>query len=240
MPIPRFTNERCLILSDGGLESAVVAAIAAEQSSRTDTEQAVVLASWWGSGTDLDLVLPSIDRAVSHQAEMYGLSLIPDQTGYPPEQSDELMQSTAGSMQTQLLLQSAAIAARAGIRKVIWPIRIGSAQQDFDPTDIELLARTIDRTVLAGRIASLDSSEAEEEVEISIETPLIDFSNAQLADLAGDLTVSLEACWWYHDRQVLPRAHAEFEYWTKLPVLQSALQGRTVEIKSAQPSDLLS
>ncbi len=248
MPIPRFFNERCLILSDGGLESAVVAAIAAEHTGRTDAEPSMVLASWWGAVTDLDLVLPSIDRAVSKQSEMYGQQLIAEMTGYPPEQSEDAQTATPGSMQTLLLLQAAACAASAGIRKIIWPIRIGGALHDFDPaTDIDALATTIDRAVLAGRLATLDAGasggldgDAEEMAhEMTIETPLIDFSNAQLADLAGDLSVSLDSCWWFHDRQVLASAEIEYQYWTKLSVLQSQAHGAAIEIKSATADELL-
>ena len=229
MPIPRLSNERCLILSDGGLESAVVAAIAAEQTSRADTEPPIVMPGWWGALTDLDLVLPSIDRAVARQADIFGLSMVTDQTAYPPEQSVDAMTLTDGAMHSQMLMQAANYALSLGIRRVIWPTRVGSSLVDFDPTrDLERLASAIDRSVLIGRLATLDAGGegADAELrELVIETPVVDFTNAQLADLAGDLSVPLGGCWWFHDRQVLPSAHAEFAYWSGLPVLGSRTSG---------------
>ncbi len=235
MPIPRISQERCLILSDGGLESAVVAAIAAEQTVRGGAEPSVVLASWWGGATDLDLLLPSVDRAVSRQAEIYGLGQIPDQTGYPPEDQDSFTQENSSAKHTQLILQGAYIAASLGIRRVVWPIRVGSVQRDFDPNaDLDLVGSTIDRGVLAGRLATLDvqSDTRDEQLEISIEMPLVDFSNIQLADLAGDLSVSLSSCWWSHDRQVTPSAQGEYEYWSKRSVLGQGSAGASYEVKS--------
>lgn len=242
MPTPRFSSERCLILSDGGLESAVVAAIAAEQTTRADTEPPLVIPAWWGAPADLDLLLPSIDRAVARQAELFGLALLTDQTAYPPELSEEQAVNQA-SMQSQMLLQSSAYASELGIRRLIWPARIGNASIDFDPArDLDRLASTIDRSVLIGRLATLDAPNAGDEAELRevvIETPVVDFSNAQLADLAGDLSVPLDSCWWFHDRQVLPTAQSEYAFWSALPVLGSRSSGSSVEIKSARIDDLI-
>ncbi|MCA9303829.1 MAG: hypothetical protein KC996_06875 [Phycisphaerales bacterium] len=243
MPTPRLTSERCLILSDGGLESAVVAAIAAEQTARADTEPPVVMAAWWGSLTDLDLVLPSIDRAVARQADMFGLAMLTDQTGYPPEQSEDALALSEGAQHSQMLLQAAGYANAIGIRRIVWPVRIGSALRDFEQArDLEQLANTIDRSVLAGRLATLDAGggQADTELrEVLIETPVVDFSNIQLADLAGDLSVPLDGCWWFQDRQILPSAHAEYKYWAALPVLNARSSAGAVEIKSARVDDLI-
>lgn len=242
MPTPRFSTERCLILSDGGLESAVVAAIAAEQTTRADTEPPLVMPAWWGAPADLDLLLPSIDRAVARQAELFGLAMLTDQTAYPPEMSEE-HSANEGSQQSQMLLQSAAYASELGIRRLIWPARIGTASFDFDPArDLDRLASTIDRSVLIGRLATLDAGVAgndEELREVVIETPVVDFTNAQLADLAGDLSVPLDGCWWFHDRQVLPAAQAEYAFWSGLPVLGSRTSASSVEVKSARIDDLI-
>jgi len=243
MPTPRLTNERCLILSDGGLESAVVAAIAAEQTARADTEPPVVMAAWWGSLADLDLVLPSIDRAVARQADLFGLAMVTDQTAYPPEQSPDSSAMTDGAMHSQMLLQAANYASGFDIRRVIWPVRVASSSHDFEPArDLEKLAATIDRSVLAGRLATLDAGGGTGDAELReviIETPLVDFTNAQLADLAGDLSVPLDGCWWFHDRQILPAAHAEYTYWSGLPVLRSRSGSSSIEVKSARIDDLI-
>ncbi|MBL4591089.1 MAG: hypothetical protein JKY96_03930, partial [Phycisphaerales bacterium] len=149
---------------------------------------------------------------------------------------------SSGSQQTQLLLQGAASAASLGIRRVIWPIRVGSVQRDFEPgADLDTLAAMIDRAVLAGRLASLDArvGSGDEPIEMTIETPLVDFSNAQLADLAGDLSVSLDACWWAHDRRVVPSAQVEYDYWSKLSVLQRAASGASFEVKSLNADSVL-
>lgn len=98
----------------------------------------------------------------------------------------------AGALdEARLLLDAAESAVRRGLRSVILPAALGEA-------DLDDIAATVDRCSLATALASLrprskaDSAGADRPIVIS--APLVDLTDAQVAELVLDLSLPLEAC----------------------------------------------
>ena len=234
MIVPRFTQERCVILSDGGVESLLACAMANEQQQLSGADSiaaSVLLPGWWEWTNEIDLMISAVDPAVVRQAGVYGLDIFPNQSVYPPDDERLLAECSIGSIQSRILLEAAQVALRAGIRKVIWPVRLARPESDQSVDQlVDQIGQTIDRAILASRLASLDASDGTA-VDVIIETPFVDLSDDQMADLAGDLAIPLETCWW-HNGRTLPNAQERFEYWSKM-ILRSPSQ---IESKPRQQS----
>jgi hypothetical protein len=215
MIVPRFTQDRCVILSDGGVESLLACAMASEQQQLSGNDASILLPGWWEWTEEIDLMISAVDPAIVRQAAVYGLDIFPQQSVYPPDDPHALGESSIGSIQSRILLEAAQIAIRSGIRKVVWPVRImrpenASVIEGF----VDQIAMAIDRGLLASRLASLDATQ-DTAVDVVIETPFVDLSNDQMLDLAGDLAIPLETCWWYNAR-TLPNAQERFGYWSRM------------------------
>ncbi|MDX2132529.1 MAG: hypothetical protein SFY69_10815 [Planctomycetota bacterium] len=172
-------SERRLILSDGGLPSLVAAALAADEA---------LLA---GAG-DHPLVVPTpafpcgeiYADAIRRQCERLRLDLL------PPVQPT--LASADGEGETRDLLAATYGAARAGASVVVWPVTAWRGEG----IDIDRLAQAADRALLVGRLVALDAS-THAMPSIRVETPLLDFSDTQIVDLAADLGAPIEAVWWW-------------------------------------------
>lgn len=194
MLAPRFTQERCLILTDTDVESLLAAAMAAEQRDLSADQPSTLIPAWWGpSDRDLDLLISAIDPAATQQAALLALNIDPQHALYPPE--DEPAQTTTdtdlGQHQTRLLNEAAYLAMRAGLRKVVWPVRI----PDNHPDRVGAIATALDRALLVARTVSLDAT-PQTAPEVTIDTPFIDLTAEQMVDLARDMALPTETCWW--------------------------------------------
>jgi len=220
MIVPRFTQDRCVILSDSGVESLLACAMAHEQQQLSGSDSSILLPAWWESTQEIDLMISVIDRAVVRQAGVYALDIYPEASVYPIE-GDPLFEHSLGAMQSDMLLRAAHIALRSGIRRVVWPIRAMRPEMKVEmDTLIEQVATSVDRALLAARLASLDADE-HSAVEVIIETPFVDLTNGQVSDLASDLAIPLETCWWQHG-QNLPSAQERFAYWSSMSLRSPA------------------
>ena len=223
MIVPRFTQEQCVILSDSGVESLLACAMAKEQQQLSGADSigaSVLLPAWWEWTQEIDLMISAVDPAVVRQAGMYGLDVFPDQSVYPPDDHRLLAECSLGSIQSRILLEAAQIAMRAGIRKVIWPVRVLRPESSRSVQElVDEIGIAVDRAILAARLASLDANEGTA-VDVIIETPFVDLSNEQMADFAGDLAIPLETCWW-HGARTLPNAQERFAYWTQMSLRSS-------------------
>jgi len=103
-----------------------------------------------------------------------------------------------GYEQSVLLLASCREAIRLGISRVVWPIHLGGDMNRGAeaPTSEALhqIADACDRAMLASQLANIDAGRASQGVVI--ELPYVDFSDAQVMELAIDMGVPLSACWW--------------------------------------------
>lgn len=221
MQIPRFPDEPCLLITDAGLGSLVLTAMAAEQSSKDATR---LYPAWWASQTDMDLRIPAIDRAIDMQADLLSLQVIRDHAGYPEEPLPRSQPASLGTHQTRMLLDAATLAIQLGLKRVIWPIRAIGPDDNENPAElIDHIAIAIDRALLTARLATLDAQD-QGGVEVTIETPIVDLTNHELSDLAADLNVPINSCWWTN--QNLPDAPDHFNCWDHEPTTTSMLEHR--------------
>lgn len=165
-----------LVIDDGDVAGLLGCASAAEAN---PTGSAV----WADVGTGADGV--DRDRAVRRHAEAYALEFI----GAGQDLTRPGVQE-GGFGATRLLVEAGLEAARRGIDRVVWCVHFGG-RGPGDKTDLDAVAKACDRALLTTRLLSLDAPR-----DLRIETPYVDLSDVQVAELAADLDVSLEACWW--------------------------------------------
>ena len=222
MIVPRFTQEQCVIISDSGAESLLACAMASEQQQLSAQPASVILPAWWECTPEIDLMISAVDPAIVRQAGVYGLDIFPNQSVFPADDTQSLNASTIGSIQSLMLLQAAQVALAAGIRRVVWPIRVMRPETTETISQlVEQIGITVDRAILASRLASLDTTESSA-VEVIIETPFVDLSNEQMLDLAADLAIPLETCWWQGGR-TLPNAQERLVFWSQLTTRSSSM-----------------
>lgn len=136
----------------------------------------------WVGGTSRAMALD----AVRVQADIFGIEVL---------QRDWLGSDGSGAGQSRALLAAAQTAAELGIRRVLWAVQyplIGA-----EP-DLDRIAATVDRCLLVSRLVSLDlwDHPSPSVPEVRVETPLVDLSDGQLADLALDLGAPIMSAWW--------------------------------------------
>ncbi len=110
------------------------------------------------------------------------------------------------SREAHELLHAATFAAFQRFERVIWPVSAAIG----DHLDLDRISAIVDRALLISRLVALDSRD-HGTPGIRIETPYADFTDRQVADLAADMELPVEACWWWgHDD---PEAAQERERW---------------------------
>ncbi len=217
MIVPRFTPEQCLILTDADIESLIATAMASEQQSINSLDPSILAPAWWAKNSDeLDLVLPVLESAARSQAEIYALHVLPDHAFYPPD-SNESAQITTSVQQSRILLDAAYLAMQLGLKRVVWPIRIPESH----PNRIAAIGEAIDRAMLISRLVSIDAN-TETAPELLIETPFVDLSDDQIADLAQDIAIPIDTCWWA-DAGDITIAQQRAEAWKSIDPRQSAM-----------------
>ena len=160
-----------IVIDDGGVASLVVCCLC------TDPARVVpLIASGQGENA------PSRADAVRRRRELLGLAE-PITLTYPA--ADEPLPERVAA--TDLLLRAGREALRTGVNRVVWPIHSG--------TDLDEMERELERARLVERLVNLDAP-ADHEAAVRIETPLLDLTDAQIAELAADLDAPLEVCWW--------------------------------------------
>jgi len=189
--------------------------MASEQQQLSGNEPSIILPTWWEWTQEVDLMISAADPAIVRQSIAYGLNIFPEQSVYPPDDERALRECSIGSIQSRILLEAAQIALRAGIRRVVWPVRVMRPEMDLNIDHLlDEIAITVDRALLSARLGSLDASESTG-VDVVIETPFVDLSNEQMVDLVGDLALPIDTCWW-HDGRTLPHAQERYAFWAKM------------------------
>ena len=169
---------------DGSLPGLVAGVIASEETVRRESLGAAPPAVWCPEPRGLD--------AVRRQASALGLSLIEDRAGAPPSGH-----RSEGDRINRLLLDAGAGAVSLGVPVVVWPF-VPRGDSPDEPAAVERIADAVNRATLVSRLVSLDAPGAGLP-EIRFETPFVDLSDAQLADLACDVGARFEDCWWWSD-----------------------------------------
>lgn len=179
---------RALVISDGGVGGLVATAIATEETVRRENLKQTPAPLVWSAWHD-DTPAASRDAAVSKHAEAFGAVRI--DTASPPHHESE----TVGAWRNRVLLRAGSLALANGCRRVVWPVQFAGPTPD-EPASVDAIADALNRAVLVSRLVSLDAGEAELP-EVAFETPFVDLADNQLADLACELSVSVEDCWWW-------------------------------------------
>jgi len=187
--------ERTLIIGDGDLAGLIACAAARESALLAGLTSPGVL--WAGPA----LAEEAAERAEAGQrhAEAYGLELL---THAAP--NSIYAAKPAGPDDNRLLLAAAAAALEHGCDRVAWPVHFGGPGTPGEPGhDLDAISRAVDRALLITRLIGVDAAQHARPA-FRIETPYIDFTDRQIADLALDLDVPVETCWWWR-REFLAR-----------------------------------
>ncbi len=220
MQIPRYPDDPCLIITDAGLPSLILTAMLSEQQSSKNQQRSTLYPAWWTSQNDMDIRIPAIDKAVDMQADLLSLTVVRDHAGYP-EDSTEGSNTSLGIHQTRMLLDAATLAIKLGFKRVLWPIQIPETPDSAQR--LNEISTAIDRAILTARLATLDA-QSQGGVEVTIETPLVDLTDPQIAEIAADLNVPIASCWWTDT--TLPDAPSHNARWTSESQTASMLEAR--------------
>ena len=126
--------------------------------------------------------------AIIRQASLLALELIETTIDPPPGDAP------VGMLESHLLLHAGHLAARHGCGQVVWPVQFASPTDD--PPALERIAEAVDRALLASRVVTLDAGHYGL-TEIAIDAPFADLSDRQVAELAADMELPIETCWWW-------------------------------------------
>ena len=190
---PRVSCESpsAIILTDGSLPALVAAAIEAERALAGSGEN-----SGGGSGGAGLMPWPSCAELAAVQcataaslARFFRFELLDT-----PRLCAEGFAASTALRETLALLAGVEAARKLGCRRVIWPVQYHTDENSV-PSQLDRIAAAIDRALLVSRLGLLDGSQTG--AEITIETPLVDLTDRQLADLAVDLDAPAYLCWWW-------------------------------------------
>jgi hypothetical protein len=204
--------DRVLVMVDGDLASVVAAA---------NAKEAALAGVTAGKDTPGPVLWPAHDpgdetrrAACRRLASTLGLTLIERRSrSVGPEEG-------GWTSPTRILLDACTDAAAAGRSEVIWPVQFpvtAAAARELDA-----ISQAVDRALLVTRLMALDAAE-HTTPSLHVEVPMVDLTDAQVADLAVDLAAPAVCCWWWD--ATTQDALAARERW--LPVLRSA--GLSVE-----------
>lgn len=101
----------------------------------------------------------------------------------------------SGLAASELLMAACIEALRHNIHRVIWPIQLGGPNIPTDQInldELDLVADAFDRALLCARLLAIDAGPR----GLLIETPYIDFTDAQVMDLAADMDAPVNLAWW--------------------------------------------
>lgn len=171
-----------LVITSGDLPGLVAAAIVSEDSVRRESIGAGRPVVWSASALGHD--------AVSRHAASVGLRVVRRETGGEPVPGVGLAEAT-----NRLLLDAGTASLGLGCPVVVWPV-LPAGPASTEPALVELMADAVNRATLVSRLVSLDAPGVGLP-EVRFETPFVDLTDQQLAELACDLGVRFEDCWWW-------------------------------------------
>jgi hypothetical protein len=166
-----------LVIVDGGFESLIASMI---------IEPAESAIAWFvgGGGDDVE---EARRTSAKMQADVLGFADFID-----PEPDGRPWEAFAGGFgQSTMLLAAVSLATRLKCRRVIWPKCAAG--------DLESMLDASDRVLLVQRLALIEQ-ERTSSLDVQIDTPLLDLSDAQTAELAADLNAPIWSCWWRLDQ----------------------------------------
>ncbi len=179
---------RAIVISDGSIAGLIALAIATEETVRRENLRQLPSPLVWAAWPD-DTPPALRESAVAGHAEMLGAVRLDESA--PLKRASE----SDGAWANRILLRAGTLALANGCRRVIWPIQHPGQIPD-QPASVDLIADALNRATLLSRLVSLDAAGAGLP-EVIYETPFVDLSDVQLADLLTDLSLSPQSCWWW-------------------------------------------
>lgn len=186
---------QALVITDGGLPALVAAAIEAERFAAAENAESgggapALLMPWVTNPALTEVQL----TAVASQARFLRQELL------EPAPIREFATGTSPAFLDSLGLLVAVEVARAnGCGRIVWPVHT-HATDDTLAGGIDGIAASVDRALLVERLAMLDAEPASvtpDTEDLAIETPLVDVTDAQVAELVVDLDAPAYLCWWW-------------------------------------------
>lgn len=216
---------RTLVLFDGDLPSVLAVAYAAEEAllpARRSSSRVIRTHAGPdrrqpsdGGPAPAPMVCPAYfglaearerAAALGRVLDLFSLDRVADDT--PPLSTRP---DAAGEDQTRLLVHAGYLALSVGCDRVVWPAQCGEDLRTEAPT-LERIAGAIDRALLVSRVIALDTPRAVDAPEI--ETPFVDLSDRQIAEMVMDIEAPLSGCWWWGGSS--PSALAARDRWGTL------------------------
>lgn len=208
-PVARYTPAvsttplSAIIITDGGLPALVAAAIEAERAiagGGGGVGNGGEVSGGAGSGGVVSLMpwpshpmlAPVQAAAVTSLARFFRF----DHTETPDLRLGGI-EATTGLLETLSLLAGVEVARAVGCDRLIWPVQFHADESSL-PAHLDRIAAAVDRALLVSRLGLLDGDDTVE--EITIETPLVDLTDRQIADLAVDLDAPAYLCWWWRQQ----------------------------------------
>lgn len=200
IPSSMGTTETTLVITDGGPASLLACwaegvcrpAVGADSAARLAASRQGV-AAWAPSSIGVPAAA-AIDRfaEVCHLTRVLRTPIAGDAGGRHADLPAKLRTGLAAS---ELLMAACIEALRHNIHRVIWPIQLGGPNIPTDQInldELDLVADAFDRALLCARLLAIDAGPR----GLLIETPYIDFTDAQLMDLAADMDAPVNLAWW--------------------------------------------
>ncbi|MGQ0628538.1 MAG: hypothetical protein ACT4PL_10620 [Phycisphaerales bacterium] len=179
-------GDPALIIVDGGLASLLAATV--ETMGRgpggASGDDGPAPALYLALPPSLEAERPWRRRAAARIAEVCQIAEPIETAPLPPAR-------TPGQATSALLLAAGAAAIERGLCRIVWPTVLGSSLGGDKEAVLNAVADATDRACAAARLVGLDGPEE----GMVIQTPFVDFTREQLADLAADLDLPLGACW---------------------------------------------
>lgn len=161
-------------------------------------------------------------EAIAARIRLLAESQAADCLDFPPVGPTTL---AAGPRRTRYLTEAVHHAMASGYATLVCPWQAGGFDPDKpmeadEAPSVENLARELDRALLVSRLVTLDATEHGVGV-FEVQTPLMDLSDVQVAEMALDLDVPIWRAWWWEaaagkrarDPSIAERANACRDRW---------------------------
>lgn len=183
----RSSSKKTLVLCDGDLPGMV--ALSLTQDALGSTGSCGVLAG---------AVATDHAEAITSRIRSLAESQAADCLDFPAVSPAAI---ASGSRRTRYLAEAVHHAMASGYASLACPWQAGAFDADKplgidEVPSVENLARELDRCLLVSRLVTLDAAEHGVGV-FEVQTPLMDLSDAQVAELALDLDVPIWRAWWW-------------------------------------------
>ncbi len=160
---------------------------------------------WFATTSDQSAQRESRLAAARHAAALSRISTVIEgqvATDGPSGHAGSVGRKPLGPEWSRLLMAAGAAAIQHGLSRIVWPVQLGGAGiddhagQEPGAAWLDAIADASDRALVCGRLLSLDVPGTGGDGEtsgITIQTPFVDFTDAQIADLAADVDLPVEA-----------------------------------------------